>query len=90
MVGDDTTEQAFIGLRQANMTNDYRIYEGDLQNISQYEWIVLRHEDSLLVPASSVTNKLIIVTPEILDSFNRNPQLSKVYTNGDVDLYSVS
>ena len=87
ILGDGTAQQLLIGLRQLEVVNDPGIFSGHFANLSSYQWIFLRSEDSYLVAPSAATERPVAVTSSTLANLNADPSLSRVYDNGEVEVY---
>jgi len=90
IVGDVSTFELFGDLRQGRVVTDFQIFEGNLTDISRYQWIVLRQENANVVVSVSGVQQIGRLTPQTSNVMNSSSLLSRVYDNGDVWIYEVA
>lgn len=89
IVGDVTTFELFGDLGQKQVITDFQIFQGNLTSISQYQWVVLRQENANVVVSLAGTQTITQVSQQTWRLFNTTDAVSKVYDNGDVEIYHV-
>jgi hypothetical protein len=92
IVGDLTVDELFSGLKQAlvlNSVNEVGIFEGRLEGIAQYDWLIVRAENDKYIKVSGDAPPSFRLTPEVREKYDSSPALNKVYENPDVIIYKV-
>ena len=90
IVGDVSTFELFGDFGQHPVATDFHIFEGNLTGLSNYQWIVLRQENTNIVVSLSGSREISKVSPPVWSLMNSTNALSKVYDNGDVEIFEVA
>ena len=89
VLGDVTVFELFDKWMQHNVVTDLSIYSGNLSTIDQYQWMVVRSEDTHVVVSSTGTGQVTSVSSQTQAAFDASPALSSVYDNGNVRIYAI-
>lgn len=88
-VGDLTVAELFGGLKQAPVIIDTDIFEGELEGLVHYDWLVVRTENFKQIKVSGEAPTSYRLSREVFESYNSLPYLAKVYQNKDIIIYKV-
>ena len=90
IVGDVSTFELFGDFGQRPVVTDFHIFEGNLTSVTNYQWIVLRQENVNVVVSLSGSKVINKISPSVWSLMNSTNALSRVYDNGDVEIFEVT
>jgi len=87
VVGDLTTMELLGGLKQTKVFTDADIYEGNLDKLHSYDWLVVREENFKLVKVQGKVRHLTHLSRDTYNKLENLSALAGVYCNGNTKIY---